>query len=184
MTESNTGHDKNWRSWLGHLADKPNVNGLEIGSFEGGSAVFWLNNILTHPTSSITCVDTWHGGIDLPVFPKDELFDKFLANIGPWRNRVIIRRGMSDFALRKLPVGYYDFCYVDACHTAAATLSDSVQAWHTLKSGGIMIWDDYTWEVDPRPVMRPKIAIDAFLECFSPVLELISKQYQVAVKKI
>src|SRR5687767_4882149 len=35
---------------------------LEIGSFEGASALWVLDRILTHPESSLTCVDNDHLG--------------------------------------------------------------------------------------------------------------------------
>jgi hypothetical protein len=45
-----------WNQMLGALKGKPNIRALEVGSFEGRSALWFLENILTDPTSSITCV--------------------------------------------------------------------------------------------------------------------------------
>lgn len=50
-------------SWTKHvlpvLAGRPGVRWLEVGSFEGRSALWTLDNVLTGPGSEITCVDLW-----------------------------------------------------------------------------------------------------------------------------
>jgi predicted O-methyltransferase YrrM len=38
---------------------RPRLRFLEVGSYEGRSAVWLLSNILTHPTSRLYCVDTF-----------------------------------------------------------------------------------------------------------------------------
>ena len=43
-----------------HLAEfkgKPDVHFLEVGTYEGRTALWFLDNILTHPTSTMTIVD-------------------------------------------------------------------------------------------------------------------------------
>jgi predicted O-methyltransferase YrrM len=52
-----SGNAPNWQSWLGHLAGKPHVRFLEVGSYEGRSAVWLLDNVLTHETASLVCLD-------------------------------------------------------------------------------------------------------------------------------
>ena len=56
-----------WNHILGPCKGKPNVHGLEVGSFEGRSALWFLENILTDPTASITCVDIWVGAYEIPT---------------------------------------------------------------------------------------------------------------------
>ena len=53
-----------WTETLAEYKAKPNVSFLEIGSFEGRSAIWLLENILTDPTAHLTCVDTWHGSAE------------------------------------------------------------------------------------------------------------------------
>lgn len=45
--------------WPKYADPKPELNVLEIGSYEGRSAVWMLENLLTHHDSTITCVDHW-----------------------------------------------------------------------------------------------------------------------------
>src|SRR5919108_3146648 len=60
-----------WLGWsrvLGRLKGRSDVQALEIGSFEGRSALWFLENVLTGERSSITCVDIWAG-------PYEKTFD-------------------------------------------------------------------------------------------------------------
>ena len=43
------------------LAGRENVRWLEVGTHEGRSALWTLDNVLTGRGSSITCVDKWEG---------------------------------------------------------------------------------------------------------------------------
>jgi hypothetical protein len=47
---------------LKEFKDKPDVHYLEIGTFEGRSALWALENILTQPTSKITIIDAFEEG--------------------------------------------------------------------------------------------------------------------------
>ena len=55
---------KIWEQHVAHLKDVPEARGLEIGSFEGRSAIWFLENILTGDSARLTCVDT---------FPTEEM---------------------------------------------------------------------------------------------------------------
>ena len=62
MPDTNTNwtdvHVENWRRWLAPYIGKE-CRALEIGCFEGRSSQWFLDNILTHPDSSLTVVDTF-----------------------------------------------------------------------------------------------------------------------------
>jgi predicted O-methyltransferase YrrM len=166
-----------WTEHLKHLKGKPNIHALEIGSFEGRSAIWTLENILIHPTSSITCVD---------IFVERTYEDKFDRNIqaSGFANKVKKIKGSSQRILRELEWNSYDFIYIDGSHVAKDVLVDAVLSWDLLKVGGIIIFDDYQWKVDRyQPWRRPKIAIDAFLQVFEPYIEVLHKEYQVVVRK-
>jgi predicted O-methyltransferase YrrM len=48
---------------LAHLNGAP-ARGLEIGSFEGRSALWFCENILTHPEARLICIDTFVGSAE------------------------------------------------------------------------------------------------------------------------
>ena len=78
-----------------------------------------LNNILTHPTSTLT-------GIDL--FPGD-LKERYLANLqlsGALPIEAVTITGRSQVELRNLKPDSYDIIYIDGGHTADMVLADAV----------------------------------------------------------
>ncbi len=170
-----THHVPNWEEILGHLKGKPNIHYLEIGVWEGRSFIWMLENILTHPTAKATCID---------IFPG-QVKEVFLANLkmGGFLEQVTVITGTSQIMLRDLPVNSFDIIYIDGSHAAKDVLIDAVYSWQLLKTGGIMIFDDYKWRRNLPAESRPKIAIDSFIAVFSGYVEVIHKDLQVILKK-
>lgn len=188
-------HD--WENHLQHLRGKPDVHGLEIGSYEGMSAIWALQNILTHPSSTITCID---------IFDDKKIEDRFDRNVAATGTpeKIIKVKGPSEHMIRMLDINKFDYVYIDGCHLPKWALSDAVMSWETLKPGGLMIFDDYT-HIDARPAHirftrinfiddylwnkrgqyrdSPRPAIDAFLKIYAPYYEIVFKLYQVVVRK-
>jgi len=164
-----------WEKHLEGFRAKNDVKILEIGSFEGRSAVWFLENILTHPTSSITCVDIFS-----PRYEK--LFDHNIK-ISGFSDKVLKMKGRSESVAVRLLEKSFDIVYIDGSHLAPNVLMDAVASWFLLKEDGIMIFDDYEWEPDKPPEERPQIAIDIFLRVFRHQVELLHKGYQVIVRK-
>ncbi len=165
-----------WTRLLGHLKGKPNVQFLEIGSFEGRSAIWFSQNILTGEGSSITCIDLFGDRLD-------RFFDHNVKATGV-DQRVHKIKAKSQEALRQMPrQPVFDFVYIDGCHLATCTLADAVLSWDLVKVGGIVMFDDYGWNLDRPPAERPKTAVDAFLETFAPHVEVIERGYTLALRK-
>lgn len=160
------------------LANKP-CRWLELGSYEGRSAIWTLDNIITHPDSQIVCVDIWNG-------KYEDNFDKNIA-AHPNGNKVIKIRGDCFNVLKQLN-GEFDGVYIDADHQAKSALTDAAMVWPLLKNGGFMIFDDYPWQLkadDPNKNIKlpPKPGIDAFLTCWIHEYKLIHKDWQVIIQK-
>ena len=162
-----------WRQELRTLAGRNGARGLEVGSFEGRSAIWFLEHILTAPDARLTSVDLFGERLDA-------YFDHNLRVTGH-AAKVEKRQGKSQKVLRTLPTESYDFVYVDGCHLATCALTDIVLSWDLLKTGGVLIIDDYGWT--GPPLDRPKLAVDAFLAIYEPHYELLHKQFQVLVRK-
>lgn len=159
-----------WRRHLGHLRGKT-AHGLEIGSYEGRSAVWWFENILTHPDSRLSCIDVWSNA---------EIEARFQANTNPFAERLTVIKKFSGAALRKLPMHGFDFVYVDGAHEGMNVLEDAILAWRLLKVGGILVFDDYEFTNEKRTI-QPKPAIDAFVAIY-PVT-VLHKAWQVILRK-
>ncbi|BCX04510.1 MAG: hypothetical protein KatS3mg053_2448 [Candidatus Roseilinea sp.] len=171
-----TMHVRNWQVWLADWVGKPEVRFLEIGSHEGRSAVWFLQNVLTHPTSTLDCIDLFTGkGLE----PR---FDHNILKSGR-RGQVRKHKGRSDAILPELPEAYFDVIYVDGSHRAADVLLDAALSWRLLKCNGLIIFDDYLWEMSKPAAQRPQIAIDLFLEAYALRLRVVHHGYQVVVQR-
>ena len=160
------------------------VLGLEIGSFEGRSAIWLLENILTHSNSHLTCVDTFEGSMEHSDTHKHELYERCVSNLSPYSNVQIIK-GYSHDVMKTLNQKF-DFIYIDGDHRAASVLEDAVLAFRLLKFGGILIFDDYLWQ-DPRypkPEDAPKLGIDSFLNTYKGHYVEVFKGYQYSIRKV
>jgi predicted O-methyltransferase YrrM len=165
-----------WSRHLEHLRSRPDVQMLEIGSYEGRSALWFLENILTHETARLTCVD--------PFFklPQEMRFDHNVQRSGDG-NRLTKIKAKSADVLPGLPGGSFDAIYVDGDHRAAPVLLDVACCWRLLKPSGVMILDDYQWELDKPLPDRPELAIDLFLEMVADRAEVVHRDYQVILRK-
>lgn len=162
------------------LAGKP-CRWLELGSYEGRSAIWTMDNVLTHSHSHIVCVDLWSG----------EYEKNFDANIAAHPRSVDFYKRKGDCFSRLLEMHSknetFDGIYIDADHQAKAALTEAALCWPMLKKGGFMIFDDYPWQhkgEDRKTKLPPKPGIDAFLECWQHELRLVHKQWQVIVQKL
>lgn len=139
---------RNIPRWQGHLArfrDKP-CNALELGSFEGRSAVWLLENILTHPESRIHCVDN---------VARDLLVENLSAFAGRWS---FTQADATDYLIEHRG-GTYDLVYVDADHVAKDVIMQAGLIWPMMNRGGVLIFDDY---INMRFSVKP--GVDFFLE--------------------
>ena len=71
----------------------------------------------------------------------------------------------------------FDVVYVDGSHEATDVLTDAVMSFHLLRVGGLIIFDDYLWSMNPVGQQdafgMPKPAIDAFINIFQRKLYVI-----------
>lgn len=164
---------------------------LEIGSFEGRSTVWTVENLIDDD-GEIHCIDTWLGSEEHSEETMNGTFERFKKNIEivnekhPTR-KVISYENDSVSALAKIlcTEKEFDFIYIDGSHVASDVLTDACMAWPMLKSQGVMVFDDYAWR--PRELYilhKPKIAIETFTTIFEEELEVIHTGYQLIVRKL
>lgn len=170
---------------------------LEIGSFEGRSMVWTVENMM-EDDGFIDCIDTWEGGEEHVAAGEDmgSVEERFTHNmyavtrkhpertVYPIKGLSVLELGaiLADPPEVKKPPAY-DFIYIDGSHKAKDVLTDACMAWHLLKPEGVLVFDDYLWG-DPRDALhRPKIAIDAFTNIYGEELSIIYVGHQLAVRK-
>ena len=111
---------------------------LEVGSYEGQSALFWSH----HFDAAVTCIDTWATFAE-GCTSCEEVERHFDENV---RGRKIFKlKGPSILGLTWLSTHdhKFDLAYIDGDHHPDQVMIDSIIAWKCLRLGGIMIWDDY-----------------------------------------
>lgn len=180
-----------WEYHLGEFKHKPNLNFLEIGVYEGRSTIWLLENVLTDPTSKITCIDLFDGRIEENNMENDpnlnlDYENYFDYNVSSFMNKVIKHKGWSSSILRKYSEEpTFDFAYIDGGHTAYGTLIDAVLIHPLIKPGGMIIFDDYGWKdpSDLSPQNSPELAINAFCYIFEKQYDIIHQDWQVIIKK-
>ena len=177
-----------WRELFaskGWSADIPRTI-IEIGCYEGRSALWMLEHLLQHPASRLHCVDTFADREN-----PQSYWRKFEANVlgSPHAAKVNVSASPSlAFMTRFVASGErVDFVYVDGSHRAADVLEDLVLAFHATRPGGIIICDDYLKQSrtgDPT-LNSPKLGVDAFTTLYRDRLDIPWGQplYQLAMIK-
>lgn len=172
-----------WETILADLRDSE-VAVLEIGSWEGRSAIFFLRYL---PLARLTCIDAFTGNPERHAGDVEylqacrEVERRFDANLREFVGRVEKRKARSVPALDALAVEgrSYDVIYIDGSHTTDDVLIDSLLSWRLLKHGGLLMWDDYG-----KPgVDQPKPAIDAFLALKREQVSELHRGYQIIVQR-
>jgi predicted O-methyltransferase YrrM len=145
-------------------------NVLEVGSWRGQSALFWLRFF----DAAVTCVDNWEN----PTYTREaaaEVERAFDANIvGTPIIKVKLDSTLALHAMARSGARF-DLIYIDGDHSRDQVMVDSCLAWKLLKTGGIMIWDDYREYCPHEPdEKRPERAIDTFIGLHREDVQLIA----------
>jgi len=160
---------------------------LEIGSFEGRSTVFMINNATKYNDDvEIHCIDTWLGSPEHGDTDFTQVEARFDANVKEAKQEVfenvtvIKHKGTSLEQLSKLVVeghlSTFDWVLVDGSHLAADVLYDAIFAFKLARVGGIIVFDDYNVLEAPdleNNLDFPKIAIQSFGKIYGKKVSLI-----------
>jgi predicted O-methyltransferase YrrM len=180
-----------WREKLSTLANISDANILEIGSFEGRSAVWLADHILVGTGAKIHCVDLWSE-------PATEArFDENVRKSSLYSGCSFVKiKGPSRDILRDLGDRRFDFIYIDGEHYAPTIMIELVFSIQHISDQGIVAVDDYDlpsglslqhYTLGGNAQAKdypPSQAIDAFLELFQNEIEVLFSGHQLIFKKI
>jgi predicted O-methyltransferase YrrM len=157
---------------------------LEIGAWEGRSAIFFLEFF---PHASVTCIDAFAGG-GTSTNPALNLAEaRFDKNTKQYGTRVTKIAAESVVALHGLIKAgkTYDLIYVDGSHVRDDVTIDSLMVWRLTAPGTAIIWDDYEGGRPDQPYeTRVKAAIDYFLSLYGKQLSILHRGYQIIAQRI
>jgi predicted O-methyltransferase YrrM len=157
-----------------------NFKYLEIGSYEGNSALYVSVNF---PESNVTCVDLWeaveeHKDKDFNIIEKN--FDSNLKGLGNI-NKI---KSTSDNFFSKNKI-MFDFIYIDGNHKFDYVFRDCENAWKFLNKGGFLVCDDYIWDYYKELLNNPCYAINSFIKKNNAEIKILSvTNSQIFIKKI
>ena len=179
---------KVWEQLIPHLPERKDF--LEIGSFEGRSAVWTIENLM-EDGGEIVCIDTWEGGAEHTPEDMAGTEERFHQNITLVRkkfpNRVVVSFKSTSVEALGASIAHkkqFDFIYIDGSHLAKDVLTDACMSWPMLKKNGFMVFDDYMWKPPGLSInQRPKSAVDAFVNMFEDDLGIVHSGYQLIVRK-
>ncbi|HXQ12730.1 MAG TPA: class I SAM-dependent methyltransferase [Caulobacteraceae bacterium] len=157
---------------------------LEIGAYEGRNLVFmdWL----LPRRLDVTVIDTWFDELHNPDENYHAIEDRFHGNMRRTRIKSItVKKSLSSAALPLIKASgeKFDLIYVDGSHAALDVLIDLCFCASLLKTGGMMILDDY-WH-DNIEISGPgvKQAVDHFLSVFGRYFAVCAVYRQVVLVK-
>src|SRR4051794_6724341 len=158
-------HIPYWKRIL-HDFKNQKINVLEVGSYEGRSSTWILDELFKNPASRLVVIDSFERL--LPDIDNEKNFLENLKKTGKEDQVEIIKSNSWDalFELNREKRIMFDFIYIDASHIACDVLSDAILSWTLLKEGGIMIFDDYGFDLYKDEFFNAKIAVDSFLRCY------------------
>jgi hypothetical protein len=160
---------------------------VEIGVYEGASSVFWSDFYMSHPESRLISIDPFTGSSEhhekpenYPELERIELTAR--GNIAKSDNaaKIEILKGCSwdvfpEVSRRFGSEPWIDLLYIDGAHDPTSVARDTTLYVPMVKSGGIVIFDDYG-----HPDV--KRGVDGALTAFASMELAIFTGWQLACK--
>jgi 16S rRNA G527 N7-methylase RsmG len=159
-----------------NLEDKK-INVLEIGTFEGLSASFFLKYL---KKSKLIAVDSLN--------KKTSFYKNFIKNKKKLRNFKFCNLSSSNF-FKKKNKDKFDIIYIDGAHDKNSVFNDAKNSFKILKKNGILIFDDLLYEYQNKKYKIRDIESDfviggilLFLSNFKNI-EILYAGHQLIVRK-
>jgi len=164
---------------------------LELGVFEGMSAVWMLQYVLQHPRSKAVGIDPHLMTTKLDGNHMESVRQRAIHNTRPWADKFTLVRGCSVEVLRRMcrkgyagiGEGVVDICMIDGDHNAPAVLDDALHVFRLLRPGGWMLFDDYNNDRPKRNHVKEGVEMFLQTEEGGQTDPLWEDRYIYAVKK-
>jgi hypothetical protein len=178
-----------WQNRFSKIITAAPLDALEIGSWQGGSAAWLLDKVVSHRGGRLTCVDPFIGSsehVGIIGSLGNNLENLFDDNIMRTGHGNFVRKlvGFSQQILPSLSGEAFDFIYIDGAHEAKFVIQDAILCWNLLKKGAFMLFDDLNFTFSGSPEQNTSRATDFFLSVFASDLEVLENSHQLLVRRI
>jgi predicted O-methyltransferase YrrM len=176
-----------WEPILKELEGR-SVRILEIGSFEGMSACYFLWRLTD---AHVTCIDTFAGGPSFVALGADlagleAAFDRNVALVDRSRVQKLVGTSTEHLPRLLLEGKTFDLVFIDGSDLALDVLVDAALSWQMLEPDGYLIFDNYVWRspLGEDPLFHPAPAVDAFIDLVGDHCEVSFQAQEVIVRRI
>lgn len=172
------------RGWLIHVVPRigkiPDAQWLEVGSYEGRSALWAVDHMLHGPKACVTCVDIWDA--NMPGLPSwgDVNYEAHFDTNTRGNNRILKLKGKAEDILPTLKGKMFHGAYLDSSHTEESVLIEARLIWDLLLPGAVFVFDDYGSPQHPGV----KKSADAFLKQPNIGHTILHRAWQLILIKI
>ena len=164
-----------------NLANTKIKNLLEIGSYEGRSALFFLD---LFKITKISCVDTWSGSDEHKDINFHAIENNFDLNTKSFKEKkTLLKFKMTSDEFFKQNKNKFDFIYVDGDHAKDQVYKDLINSWSILNSNGFLLIDDYMWWYFKDLKKNPASAVNSFINKYFDQVRKIVIWHQVLLQK-
>ena len=154
---------------------------LEIGSYEGRSALFFLD---LFKITKISCVDTWSGSDEHKDINFHAIENNFDLNTKSFKEKkTLLKFKMTSDEFFKQNKNKFDFIYVDGDHAKDQVYKDLINSWSILNSNGFLLIDDYMWWYFKDLKKNPASAVNSFINKYFDQVRKIVIWHQVLLQK-
>lgn len=152
---------------------------LVIGSYEGRSSVWFVENMLRHPGSEIYCVDNFSKLSQIESSPNSsaEVVFNFNMSVSPHPEKVRLLKKDSRIVMPMMCHDRlsFDIIYVDGSSATLDVINDGTYALHLLKPKGVVIFGPSSLE-DGSSVKR---AVDILSSLYPKYMnQIYSEEYR------
>lgn len=171
-------------AWNQHVVPRmhhvPDCNWLEVGSYEGRSSLWILDNVLP-VDGRLTCIDFFNDEESyINLWGNPGYGKRFFENTRDRKNLTALSCSSTQGLTKLTEAGErFHGCYLDADHKEKAVYSDLELIWPLLLPGGILVCDDYGFKQAPGT----KIAIDKFLSRHDIENRVLFVDFQIIILK-
>lgn len=126
-----------------HIKKIPDAQWLEVGSYEGRSALWAQEHMLHGDNARVTCVDIWDANLPgLPTWGNVNYESLFDANTRG-NSHILKLKGKAEDILPTLGGKKFHGAYLDSSHTEESVLAEARLIWKLLLPDAIFVLDDY-----------------------------------------